>query len=132
MDCPKCGSELKRFWTMRSQKLACPSCKVLLEPAPRHAPLLVVLLAMLPAQFTSLFRSYQFRPGPFVLTLLECGYLAACIAVTILWIREARRPVSVESTFRIEETEPGAAALHEIIPASAPRRAREFVQYRGG
>jgi hypothetical protein len=96
MQCPKCESELKRFMTMRSQKLACPNCKARLEPAPRRAPLLMFLLCLLPVQMSTLFRLNQYRPGPLVLIMLACGYLAAWIAVVVLGIREARRPALQE------------------------------------
>ena len=92
MQCPKCSYELKRFTTMRSQKLVCPNCKTGLQLVGMYSPLLMLLLSFLPAQLINLFRSYQFRPGPFILTVLGCGYLAAWIAVIVYWIREARRP----------------------------------------
>ena len=92
MECPKCAHELKRFATLRSQKLSCPECGARLEPAPMRAPFLMILLAMLPVQLTNLFRSYQSWPGPVGLAVIGAMYLAAWAGLIVLAGREIRGP----------------------------------------
>ncbi|HLW55075.1 MAG TPA: hypothetical protein VKW06_19750 [Candidatus Angelobacter sp.] len=92
MQCPKCSSKLERFATLRAARLVCPNCRAALELMPRRAPLLMILLTMVPVQLSSLFRLTQFRPGPWTLASLAAGYLAAWIALIVLAVKEARRP----------------------------------------